>query len=132
MTKENYREIYLILDKLGPNYIKKIPKSIYNYIKLNMSTKNESNATVSKETIAFIAGLHYRYWTEGEEEKRQLIKIFNENQKIKDEKMYPDKLIKNKEKVEKAESVQLIKAEKWYTKIFRIFKRIFRIGDKNC
>lgn len=25
MTKENYREIYLILNKLGPNYIKKYP-----------------------------------------------------------------------------------------------------------
>ena len=132
MTKENYREIYLILNKLGPSYIKKVPKSVYNYIVQNMSTKDIANKTISKETIAFIAGLHYRYWAESQEEKRQLIEIFNENKKIKDERMNPDNLFKNKEKVEKVESVQLIKVEKWYTKILKLFKRIFRIGDKNC
>lgn len=132
MTKENYREIYLILNKLGSNYIEKIPQSIYNYIKLNMSTESQTNTTIGKETIAFIAGLHYRYWTENQEEKRKLIEIFNENRKIKEERMNLDNLFKNKEKVENAEPVQLIKVEKWYTKIFKLFKRIFRIGDKNC
>lgn len=138
MTKENYREIYLILNKLGANYIEKIPKSIYNYIIQNMSTLNTSNSTISKETIAFIAGLHYRYWAESQEEKTKLIEIFKENQKIKDEKNNIDNLFKNTKKIsyeaekQQEENVQLIKVEKWYQKILGFFKRIFRIGGKNC
>lgn len=138
MTKENYREIYLILNKLGSNYIKKVPKSVYTYIVQNMTTKDIANKTISKETIAFIAGLHYRYWAESQEEKQQLIRIFNENQKIKDEKnnyenLFKNKDLKNDENVKTTENeVQLIKIEKWYVRIVNFFRKIFGMGDKHC
>lgn len=138
MTKDNYREIYLILNKLGANYIEKIPKQIYNHIIQNMSTSNTQNSTISKDAVAFIAGLHYRYWAESQEEKTKLIGIFKENQKIKDGKTNPENLLKNTKKIsyeaekQQEENVQLIKVEKWYKKILGFFKRIFRIGGKNC
>lgn len=40
MDKTNYREVYLILNKLGKNYIDKIPNKMYNYIVENMETQN--------------------------------------------------------------------------------------------
>ena len=35
-----------------------------------MPEKIDYNQSISKEAIAFIAGLHYKYWTENEEQKQ--------------------------------------------------------------
>ena len=45
---ENYREVYLILNKLGEEYINKIPKTIYNYIVETMTTSNTENKTTKR------------------------------------------------------------------------------------
>ena len=140
MNGENYREVYLILNKLGEEYISKIPKTIYNYIVENMTTSNTGNKTIQKESIAFIAALHYKYWTKNDEEKQELIKIFNENKKEQEEIYNQKNVFENSnstsiqtETTEKAEepaqTMQLVKVEKWHNKLFRAIKRFFRIGD---
>lgn len=89
MDKQTYREIYLILNKLGKSYIEKIPEPIYEAILQNMSNEEIENKAISKEAIAFIAGLHYKYWAETPYEKAQLLDIFNENEKKKKAKINP-------------------------------------------
>ena len=80
MNKRNYREIYLILNKLGKEYIDKIPPNIYRYIVENMDTEADQNNRISKETISFIAVLHYKYWLQNELEKDKFLTILTENQ----------------------------------------------------
>ena len=86
MNKEIYGEIYLVVQKMGKEYIDKIPESIYNKIIDNMPETIDYNQSISKEAIAFIAGLHYKYWTENEEQKQELINIFKANQEKQEEK----------------------------------------------
>lgn len=140
MNSENYREVYLILNKLGNEYINKIPKKVYNHIKENMATSGPEIKIIKKESIAFIAALHYKFWTENEEEKQELLKIFNENAKEQEEKYNIDKIFEKRttqnevitqEKKDEENNLQLIKVEKWYTKLIRKIKKFFRIGDKN-
>ena len=140
MNKRNYREIYLILNKLGKEYIDKIPPNIYQYIVENMDTETDQNNRISKETISFIAALHYKYWLQNEQEKDKFLRILTENQS-KINKSYnvenmlnigkDEQTTKIKEENEQEHSnKQLIRAEKWYDKIFSFFKKLFRIGDK--
>ena len=140
MNKRNYREIYLILNKLGKEYIDKIPTNIYQYIVENMDTETDQNNRISKETISFIAALHYKYWLQNEQEKDKFLRILTENQS-KINKSYnvenmlnigkDEQTTKIKEENEQEHSnKQLIRAEKWYDKIISFFKKLFRIGDK--
>ncbi len=140
MNKRNYREIYLILNKLGKEYIDKIPPNIYQYIVENMDTETDQNNRISKETISFIAALHYKYWLQNEQEKDKFLRILTENQS-KINKSYnvenmlnigkDEQTTKIKEENEQEHSnKQLIRAEKWYDKIISFFKKLFRIGDK--
>lgn len=140
MNKRNYREIYLILNKLGKEYIDKIPSNIYQYIVENMDTETDQNNRISKETISFIAALHYKYWLQNEQEKDKFLRILTENQS-KINKSYnvenmlnigkDEQTTKIKEENEQEHSnKQLIRAEKWYDKIISFFKKLFRIGDK--
>ena len=140
MNKRNYREIYLILNKLGKEYIDKIPPNIYQYIVENMDTETDQNNRISKETISFIAALHYKYWLQNEQEKDKFLRILTENQS-KINKIYnvenmlnigkDEQTTKIKEENEQEHSnKQLIRAEKWYDKIISFFKKLFRIGDK--
>lgn len=139
MNKEIYGEIYLVLQKMGKEYIDKIPESIYNKIIDNMPEKIDYNQSISKEAIAFIAGLHYKYWTENEEQKQELINIFKANQEKQEEKydvnnmFEKDKNIEdNNIEIEQNENKSLIKVEKWYEKIANLFRKIFKIrGRKN-
>ena len=83
--------------------------------------------------------MHYKYWTENEEQKQELIKIFKANQEKQKEKYDVNNMFK--EKIENAnndieikddENKSLMKVEKWYEKIDNIFKKIFKIrGRKN-
>ena len=139
MNKRNYREIYLILNKLGKEYIDKIPPNIYRYIVENMDTEADQNNRISKETISFIAALHYKYWLQNKQEKEKFLRILTENQA----KMYENNNLENMFKKRKNEhftdikaenepvnNMQLVRVEKWYNKVIRFFKRIFNIGDK--
>lgn len=139
MNKRNYREIYLILNKLGKEYIDKIPPNIYRYIVENMDTEADQNNRISKETISFIAVLHYKYWLQNELEKDKFLRILTENQAKMNENNNLENMFKKRKNEQftdiKAENepvnnMQLVRVEKWYNKVIRFFKRIFNIGDK--
>ena len=139
MNKRNYREIYLILNKLGKEYIDKIPPNIYQYIVENMDTETDQNNRISKETISFIAVLHYKYWLQNELEKDKFLRILTENQAKMNENNNLENMFKKgkneqftdiKAENEPVNNMQLVRVEKWYNKVIRFFKRIFNIGDK--
>lgn len=139
MNKRNYREIYLILNKLGKEYIDKIPPNIYRYIVENMDTEADQNNRISKETISFIAVLHYKYWLQNELEKDKFLRILTENQAKMNENNNLENMFKKgkneqftdiKAENEPVNNMQLVRVEKWYNKVVRFFKRIFNIGDK--
>ena len=139
MNKRNYREIYLILNKLGKEYIDKIPPNIYRYIVENMDTEADQNNRISKETLSFIAVLHYKYWLQNELEKDKFLRILTENQAKMNENNNLENMFKKRKNEQftdiKAENepvnnMQLVRVEKWYNKVIRFFKRIFNIGDK--
>lgn len=139
MNKRNYREIYLILNKLGKEYIDKIPPNIYRYIVENMDTEADQNNRISKETISFIAALHYKYWLQNKQEKEKFLRILTENQAKMNENNNLENMFKKgknekftdiKAENEPVNNMQLVRVEKWYNKVIRFFKRIFNIGDK--
>lgn len=139
MNKRNYREIYLILNKLGKEYIDKIPPNIYRYIVENMDTEADQNNRISKETISFIAVLHYKYWLQNELEKDKFLRILTENQAKMNENNNLENMFKKgkneqftdiKAENEPVNNMKLVRVEKWYNKVIRFFKRIFNIGDK--
>lgn len=139
MNKRNYREICLILNKLGKEYIDKIPPNIYRYIVENMDTEADQNNRISKETISFIAALHYKYWLQNKQEKEKFLRILTENQAKMNENNNLENMFKKRKNEQftdiKAENepvnnMQLVRVEKWYNKVIRFFKRIFNIGDK--
>ena len=139
MNKRNYREIYLILNKLGKEYIDKIPPNIYRYIVENMDTEADQNNRISKETISFIAVLHYKYWLQNQLEKDKFLRILTENQAKMNENNNLENMFKKgkneqftdiKAENEPVNNMQLVRVEKWYNKVIRFFKRIFNIGDK--
>lgn len=139
MNKRNYREIYLILNKLGKEYIDKIPPNIYRYIVENMDTEADQNNRISKETISFIAALHYKYWLQNKQEKDKFLRILTENQAKMNENNNLENMFKKgkneqftdiKAENEPVNNMQLVRVEKWYNKVIRFFKRIFNIEDK--
>ena len=108
-SKETYSEIYVILNILGEDFINKIPSKLYsliesqknsNYIPnllLDNGTLDESK--ISQETIALFAVLNQKYFIQDEEEKKELLKIYEQNeiqyQKELHEKYNPSKIFAN-------------------------------------
>ena len=92
--QQAYAEILEILKLLGNDYINKIPSKVIDYFEGNASKEYKfniaSNVDISKQiknpiTINLIGMLKYNYWCNNEEEKKQLMNKFIENDKIKEE-----------------------------------------------
>ena len=152
-----YSEVYGILDMLGGEYIKLIPEKLYKHIEENKNkeyaptydiNKPLEEQNIKKRTAAFICMLHYKYWCESDEEKKEIVDILNENYEKQKEKYFAyEKTIFKKEnnlqktsensdndlKMEnKKESVALTVQEKknWFTKFVSFIKKIFGKGKE--
>ncbi|MFQ6942973.1 MAG: hypothetical protein ACLRTR_00740 [Clostridia bacterium] len=104
-----------------------------------MDTEADQNNRISKETISFIAALHYKYWLQNKQEKEKFLRILTENQAKMNENNNLENMFKKgkneqftdiKAEHEPVNNMQLVRVEKWYNKVIRFFKRIFNIGDK--
>lgn len=146
-TQEVYSEVYSILNLLGENFIKKLPKSLYEMIKKEkLSSYNPQYSAnlkleeqdIKKESLSMIALFHLNYWCENEEEKEELKRIFSENEEKYQvelrEKYNPDNIFKKKniqpiqDKIETNEVAMVEYKEenifkRFINKILRIFKR---------
>lgn len=106
-----YAEVNAVLESMAEEYTNKIPvklkKLISNYRNKSYSVKYDFNKplheqNISKEALSIIALIHLNYWCKDENEKKELYKIFQDNE-IKNEnekrlKYSPNNIFKNKYK----------------------------------
>ena len=111
VTRQAYAEIDTFLDLLDEYYRNKIPPKLREYFKKEKDVNYIKNINpnqpikeqnLKEETLALIAMLNLQYWCEDENEKKELKRIYEENEKkyqIKlREKYNPDNIFKNKPK----------------------------------
>ena len=89
IKSKSYTEVYEILNKLGDNFINKIPKEIYSLIENSRDTEYKPKVFLddnkinkkekSREALALFAFLNIAYIAD-EESKKELLKIYNENE----------------------------------------------------
>ena len=139
-TKEMYSEIYSILEIMEEEYVKKIPKSLYDLIKENRletynpvynPEENLADQRMSKDTASLLVLLKLNYWCENEAEKEEIRSALKKNsedqarimrEKYSSANMF--KQFKHEEKNVKIEENNIVKYEKegFFQKFF---KKIF-------
>lgn len=145
--KMAYCEIDIILGQMEEEYVNKVPDELRKLFK-EQKRKNYmpeiqvdvplAEQNLMRKTIAILAMLNLNYWCEDEKEKQDLIQMYAENDRKREnelrEKYNPDNLFKKKdievgETTENTESKELIKyKEENFFK--RILKKIFSIFKK--
>ena len=145
--KKAYCEVDIILEQMEEEYVNKIPRELRNLfkeqkrkgylpkIKVDIPLADQN---LMKKTIAILAMLNLNYWCEDEKEKQELIQMYSENDRKREEelreKYNPDNLFDKKdidveETTKNTESKELIeyKKENFFKmilrKIFSIFKK---------
>lgn len=140
-----YAEVDEILANMESIYVEKIPKKIrelFSNNRLEGYTPNiNSNIpldeqNLQKKTYSILAMLNLNYWCENENEKQELIAIYAENDRKKEEelreKYNPDNLFKNKtnirqqEEIDKGTALVEYKEEKFFKKIINKIMSFFR------
>lgn len=139
--KEVYSEVYSVLQLLGQEYINKLPKELYkqiqeerleNYNPQYTEKIFETVENISQESIAMLALLYLNYWCSSEEEKQELQKMFNENEKKYQEelreKYNPENIFKQKttepQKEEQQETALIVYKENFIQKIWNKIKNL--------
>ena len=132
-----YTEILLILSYMEQKYIDMIPKKLLelfneekdkNYqpnINPNISLAEQN---LQRKTLALLAMLNLNYWCKDENEKKELLKMYSENDKKIEaemrERYNPDNLFKKREKVEQNNDIKQEKTELIEYKEKNIFRKI--------
>lgn len=140
-----YAEVDVILSNMENAYVEKIPKKMRELFKNeklqeyapNINPKIQlDEQNLQRKTYAILAMLNLNYWCKDENEKKELIAIYTENDKKREnglrEKYNPDDIFKNRNRVVPQEEQQyeetrmtVVQEEKWYQKIFSIIKGLF-------
>lgn len=106
--KQSLTEINTILDFMGTEYTKKLPKQLIKFIKENMDTSYQSNISknqpineqpIKKDTKILLSLIYRNYWCTQEEKKILMDKdkrLKEEYEKEIHEKYKVDNLFKNK------------------------------------
>ena len=132
-----YAEVLLILSYMEQKYIDMIPKKLLelfneekdkNYqpnINPNISLAEQN---LQRKTLALLAMLNLNYWCKDENEKKELLKMYSENDKKIEaemrERYNPDNLFKKREKVEQNNDIKQEKTELIEYKEKNIFRKI--------
>ena len=139
-----FAEVYGILAILGDNYIKRLPRKLYqlidnsrdsNYLPKYTLNKPFHEQGVHKKSISMIALLHLNYWCNSEEEKNELRKILNRNEtNLQEElraKYNPENIFKkNQTYLENSVAMIEFKKEKKIHKIINFIKKFFKLNIK--
>lgn len=142
MTKENrlaYSEIVEIFSKMNPEIVEKVPlklREFFTYNKLpdyvehiNLEqTLGEQNLT--DETVTILAMLNLKYWNTDEQSKEKLKKIYEENEKLYQEKYSSKNLFKDKNSKQNINVQNLQISSKKESVIGRIFNKIKKFFKK--
>lgn len=148
-SNRTYSEMYELLNLLGDEYIKKIPKKLYSLICNQRDSSYEADffgndglldeSKISQETVALFSVLNIKYFMDNEEEKKKLLATFEENERRYQEelreKLNPDDIFKNREKeskvLEKQEEIQVDSSSDTNVQMIEYKENIFqRIWNK--
>jgi len=104
-----YSELSSILESAPEEYKSKIPQKFLEKIESEKDTDydpgiidlsdSSSDYKLHDKTKQLLAVIYYNYWTETEEEKKELMDMFIENDKLKEEKYSVDKIFSNEQEV---------------------------------
>lgn len=139
-----YAEVDVILSYMKNTYVEKIPLKIRELFKNERLQGYEPNINpkipldeqnLQRKTYSILAMLNLNYWCKDENEKKELIAIYAENDKKREaelrEKYNPDNLFKKKKLQEEnvAENTSLIeyKEDNLFKKIIHKIMSFFKI-----
>lgn len=145
MLEEEKRKVFSEIDSflsiIGEKYRNKIPNKLREMYKSEKAEGYNPKYTleipleeqdIRRETISMIGLLHLNYWCENEEEKKELQRLFNDNEKKHQEeikmKYNPDNIFKRdleKENIKKQEINIVEYKENFYQKIVRFIMKLF-------
>lgn len=139
-----YSEVYGLIQLAGKSYLNMLP----NKVKITIDEKRDKSylpvydidvplekQNVQKDSLAILANIQYNYWCRTEQEKisflKELKQIDIDKEKAMREKFNPDEIFKkskyNNQNNEKEEvALAEVKKEKWYKKLFTLFKKILQ------
>jgi len=146
-----YAEVDMILSFMEIKYVEKIPKKMKELFKSEKLQNYEpkinpqiplDEQNLQKKTYAILAMLNLNYWCDDETEKQELIKIYAENDRKKEEelreKYNPDNIFKKKETEnipnieEKNTSLVEYKENNLFKKIISKIINLFRKNKPDC
>ena len=150
-TMEAYAEVDAVLNVMDKKYVEEIPAKLRElfskeksteYVKEIMFDKPLKDQNLKEETLSILAVLNYNYWCKDEAHKKELLKLYSENErKFQDElreKYNPDTIF-NKHIQENKTDENTVKEEvsfvEYKESIFKKFinkiKNIFNEKEKN-
>lgn len=120
-TELAYAEVDAILELLEDEYVNRIPAQVREFLKeknkeyiLNIrSDIGLDGQKIKAETISLLTLLQINYLCDSEEERKEILKELQENDRLKEEesreKYNPDNIFKNRNnKLEKEENVAMV------------------------
>lgn len=132
-----YAEVLLILSYMEQKYADMIPKKLLELFNEEKDKNHQPNINpnisladqnLQRKTLALLAMLNLNYWCKDENEKKELLKMYSENDKKIEaemrERYNPDNLFKKKEKEEQNNEVKQENTELIEYKKQNIFKKI--------
>ena len=143
-----YSEVYEIINLLEEEYSERIPKKVLEFFDETRDKEYKPTIDVNKplneqnlqrDTMIILAILDLNYWCDSEEEKKELIDMFNRNTELKikeqkelEEKYNPENLFKKKQTASNFENdketsmieyKELNFIQKILNKILKMFKK---------
>lgn len=137
LQKRAYSEVYYLISKMPEEMKNKIPENLINEIKNNMDKdynvnpeqKSIEDLKLLNETKKILSVLYTDYITTNEE--REIIKAKERSIKKQNIEKMPKirakELFVNKDNEKTDKSVIKIENDKWYTRIYKFFMKIFKI-----
>lgn len=136
--KKAYSAVYEILKLVDKEYFDKIPKKFVEFLEREKDNNYIPNINENipleeqkllNDTINILAMIKLDYWCSSEEEKSELLKLLNENEKTYQENINEKYNLENIfEKTTNREIKALVevKEKKWYEKFWDMFRNIFK------
>lgn len=121
-TELAYAEVDAILELLEDEYVNRIPEQVREFFKKEKNKEYILNIRsdigldgqkIKAETISLLTLLQINYLCDSEEERKEILKELQENDRLKEEesreKYNPDNIFKNRNnKLEKEENVAMV------------------------
>lgn len=136
--KKAYSEVYEILKMVDKEYFDRIPKKFVEFLErekynnyipnINENIPLEEQKLLN-DTINILAMIKLDYWCSSEEEKSELLKLLNENEKKHreniNEKYNPENIFEKTTNRENKDLVE-VKEKKWRKKFWDMFRNILK------